>query len=118
MDRAHLPPRQGWRVGKPGRPSRIFRPWMDEKRSTGVAFLGATFLWPSKERWLARPGGGRKKDRDAGLPKALDPGLRRDDERGNRCAAPGPPPSALRASSPASGERNNHNSTTSNCSCP
>ncbi|MES2403018.1 MAG: hypothetical protein V4567_01615, partial [Pseudomonadota bacterium] len=43
---------------------RIFRPWMDEKRSTGVAFLWATFLWPRKERWPARPGGGRKKDRD------------------------------------------------------
>jgi hypothetical protein len=61
MDCAHLPPRQGWRVGKPGRPARTFRPWMDEKRSTGVAFLWATFLWPCKERWLARPGGGRKK---------------------------------------------------------
>jgi hypothetical protein len=50
MDRAHLPPRQGWRVGKPGRPEWIFRPWMDEKRSTGVAFSLATFSWRRKRK--------------------------------------------------------------------
>jgi hypothetical protein len=37
-DCAHLPPRQEWRVGKPGRAARIFRPWMDEKRSAGWLF--------------------------------------------------------------------------------
>src|SRR6185437_4619590 len=63
MDCAHLPPRQGWRVGKPGRPSRTFRPRMDEKRSTGVAFLLVTSLWPSKEKSPARLGGVRKKTR-------------------------------------------------------
>src|SRR5690242_5570529 len=61
MDCAHLPPRQGRRVGKPGRTARIFRPWMDEKRSTGVAFLLVTSLWPGKEKLPVRPGGGRKK---------------------------------------------------------
>ena len=60
MDCAHLPPRQGWRVGKPGRPERIFRPWMDEKRSTGVAFSLVTFSWPGKRKLPARPGGARK----------------------------------------------------------
>src|SRR6185312_130738 len=61
MDRAHLPPRQGWRVGKPGRPPRIFRPWMDEKRSTGVAFSLVTFSWPRKRKSPARMGCARKK---------------------------------------------------------
>jgi hypothetical protein len=60
-DCAHLPPRHGGRVGKPGRPERIFHPRMDEKRSTGVAFLLVTSLWPSKEKSPARPGGVRKK---------------------------------------------------------
>src|SRR5690242_10846549 len=61
MDCAHLPPRHGRRGGKPGRSSRIFRPWMDEKRSTGVAFLLVTSLWPNKEKLPAPPGGAREK---------------------------------------------------------
>src|SRR5579875_1503640 len=54
---------------EPVRAERTFRPGMDEKRGTGVAFLWATFLWPRKERWHARLGGARKKDMDV---KQLD----------------------------------------------
>ena len=52
----------GGRVGKPGRPARIFRPWMDEKRSTGVAFSLVTFSWPRKRK-LPAP-----RTKSAGLP--------------------------------------------------
>src|SRR5690348_10279287 len=68
MDCAHLPSRHGRRVGKPGRPERTFRPWMDEKRSTGVAFSLVTFSWPRKRKLPARRGGARKK---AGMPARL-----------------------------------------------
>ena len=68
-DCAHLPPRQGWRVGKPGRPARIFRPWMDEKRSTGVAFLLVTSLWPNKEKLPARAGCARKRTGMSNVPE-------------------------------------------------
>ena len=63
------PPRQGWRVGKPGRPARIFRPWMDEKRSTGVAFLLVTSLWPNKEKLPARAGCARKRTGMSNVPE-------------------------------------------------
>src|SRR6185312_2786187 len=45
----------------PGGHSRILSTGMCSGRVRGVAFLWATFLWPRKERWLARQGGGRKK---------------------------------------------------------
>jgi len=45
----------------PGGRSRILSTGMCSGRVRGVAFLWATFLWPCKERWLARQGGGRKK---------------------------------------------------------
>ena len=45
----------------PGGRERILSTWMCSGRVRGMAFLWATFLWPRKERWHARPGGGRKK---------------------------------------------------------
>src|SRR5690242_5356481 len=69
MDCAHLPPRHGRRGGKPGRSSRIFRPWMDEKRSTGVAFLLVTSLWPNKEKLPARARCARNKTRMSNVPE-------------------------------------------------
>ena len=48
----------------PGGRARILSTGMSSGRVRGVAFLWATFLWPRKERWHARLGGGRKNDMD------------------------------------------------------
>ena len=58
---ASSPQAHGCAFGEPRRPLANPEHRMCEGRVRGVAFLWATFLWPRKERWLARPGGGRKK---------------------------------------------------------
>src|SRR5690348_2870150 len=81
--RASSPQAQGCAVGEPRRRSRTRSTWMCGGRVRGVAFLWATFLWPRKERWLARPGGARKRT-GMSMFRAnakMDPGLRRDDEQ-------------------------------------
>jgi len=68
MDRAHLPPRQGWRVGRPGRSLRIFRPWMDEKTQHRGGLLFGDFLLATQEKVTRAPGRRAEKDRDVAHP--------------------------------------------------
>ena len=83
-DCAHLPPRQGWRVGKPGRAARIFRPWMTKNAAPGGLSPGDFSLAMQREVTLP-PGRRTEKDRDVNIWIEIH---QTETDSGSRCARP------------------------------